>query len=185
MSKSLKGVFGKKKPETKAVVISERTKKEQEKLKSMKEEEILKIVREKVADAFGDTNVDKSTLDEYAKKLCLESELKGIYFSKDSEVVTKYFNMLPKKKKEMFVSGMESTTLESLKSDEVEENETPDKGDFESLQKTNEKLKIKLVITEVSHNKKEKDLRKLLSPFASAFNVSPQFGMVRNSLIHF
>jgi len=75
--------------------------------------------------------------------------------------------------------------LESLQSDVFEEEETaPDDTDFESnLQKTNEKLKIKLVITEISQTKKDKDLRKLLSPFASAFNLSPQFGMFHSALI--
>lgn len=173
---SLKGIF--KKENKKAVQISERTTKEQKVLKNMTKEDFLKIVVEKVNQAFGDNDLDKKTLEDYAKKLCYEEDLKNNYLNKDSEVVTKYFNMLPKKKKELFVSPNESN-IESIQSGELEEDDiVPEKGDFDNLQKTNEKLKIKLVITEISQNKKEKDLRKLLSPFASAFNVSPQFGMV-------
>jgi len=89
----------KEKSQVKHKVITERTKKEQETISKMKKEEILGIVKEKVADAFGDTNLDPKTLDEYASKLSFEDELRRIYFSKDSETITKYFNMIPKKKK--------------------------------------------------------------------------------------
>jgi len=88
----------------------------------------------------------------------------------------------------LIVSKIDPTTLSSgtiqeqgeldFEGDEFEDFEVTD----EDI-KTNQKIKIKLVIVEISHTKKEQNIRKFLSPLASLTGQSPQFGMFHSALV--
>jgi len=45
------------------------------------------------------------------------------------------------------------------------------------------KIKIKLVLTEISQSEKQKKLRRLISPFTSTFGIGPKLGLFHSSLI--
>ena len=49
--------------------------------------------------------------------------------------------------------------------------------------KENQKIKIKLIIVEISHTKKEQNIRKFLSPIATTLGKNPQFGMFHSALV--
>lgn len=144
--------------------------KEQEKFEKMIKEDMLKLVVEKVKN------------EEMAKNLCFKEDLKKNYLNKDPGVVLKYFNNLSKMNKKELFSTKEESKTESLQPEEemeeLNEETDPTKEVFEILKK-NEELKIKLVITEIGQKKEVKDLRKLVSPFLTALNLNPQFGMVK------
>ena len=74
------------------------------------------------------------------------------------------------------VSGVESLPQSISQNQQEDEEEIHFEETDELFSKTNEKIKIKLVITEIAKNNKDKTIRKILSPFASTFDLSPQCG---------
>ena len=114
------------------------------------------------------------------------------YLNKDFKAVKDYFQILESKEKHNIFESTSTTILDSkseslnsnqkefnLEGEEEEEIEFP--KNLEEL-KTNEKIKIKLVITEIHHTQNERNLRKICSPFANILNLSPEFGMFHSAL---
>jgi len=90
------------------------------------------------------------------------------------------------------LSSLLSSKMETMSSTSggpeitIDDEELDQYEDFEVTEedgKTNQKLKIKLVIVEISHTQKEKNIRSFLSPLASMFGQSPQFGMFHSALV--
>jgi uncharacterized lipoprotein YddW (UPF0748 family) len=93
--------------------------------------------------------------------------------------VKEYFQILEIKENKNLFESQNTSKIESFQMKEDDEEEIEKEIEFpEDLQtlKTNEKIKIKLVITEIHQTENERVLRKICSPFASAFNLSPEFG---------
>lgn len=119
--------------------------------------------------------IDEDAMMELALNLCTEDGLKRSYLNKDFKAVVEYFRKIqgPDKKNRML------STSESRSEEKVETiEETEDGLDLISLCRVNQKIKIKLVVAEIAREERDVVVRKLLSPFASVFNLSPRFGMV-------
>lgn len=163
------------------VTFTEKQKEDYEKVKNMDDEVKLKIVKDKV---MKNSDTSPKKLDDFCKNLYNEESIMKTYLNKDHKELKEYFNMISSTKKGVFDSVNTVSKSESVSSEKKEDlalDFDDDIGDLEL--KTNEKLKIKLVITEVAKTKKAKDLRQVLSPFASALNINPKFGMFHSALI--
>jgi hypothetical protein len=186
LAMSLKGAFGKKTTTSKTENVDENKKK---KLKIEKDKynfnllsptERTEHVKEKIINASREDpkNVDEIKLGKVAAKLAEEDGIKEAYLNKSFKSAMEYFQMVPKekKRKSTLISGVESIPTSDSKNMEEEEEEEIFEDEPDIFLKTNEKIKIKLVITEIAKNNKDKTIRKILSPFASTFDISPQCG---------
>ena len=144
------------------------------------------VVQQKIKEA-SKGNIDNKTLNDFSKKLSTSEGIKTAYLNKDFQNAIEYFKSIPKeKKKKVMVSNVEIDVPESIMNeDDEDENFSFEKEDEEFLMKTNEKLKVKLVITEIAKSEKEKTLRKLLSPVASTLNIGPKCGNQKEKLNSF
>jgi hypothetical protein len=174
-------------------IISEKVKNDMEELSKKTEDERIQIVFEKLLNSskYNVSSVDLKKVRTMSKNLSLEESLKESknynlkkdYLNKDFKAVKEYFQILEIKENKNLFESQNTSKIESFQIEKEEEKEEEKEIEFpEDLQilKTNEKIKIKLVITEIHQTENERVLRKLCSPFASAFNLSPEFG---NSLI--
>jgi exoribonuclease R len=181
------GNMTKKKPveEPGKVVIPKEISDDQLRFCSSSEKELCLSVKEKLAFLSGNT---EKSIDELSKRLCVKEELQKAYLNKNFKAVKEYFQKPTLTKKPVF-SNVLSSKMESVQSvNEVgfEDEPVDDWEDFEVTEddsKTNQKIKIKLVIVEISHTKKEQNIRKFLSPLASITGQSPQFGMVSELIL--
>jgi hypothetical protein len=139
--------------------------------------EKMTLVQKKIFQ-FSDEEVDEKKVIQVSQKLASPKGIQEAYLNKNFKQVLDYFQTIPKKeKKDFLVSGIQSDVNGVSGSQEQEEEDfVLEKEDLENLTKTNEKLKIKLVITEIAKSQKEKSLRKLLSPVASTLNIGPKCG---------
>lgn len=162
--------------------------KEQDLFKNTSEKEMILTIKEKLS--FLQGNTEKS-LEDLSRRLCVKEELQKAYLNKNFKAVKEYFSTPNSKtvKKPIF-SNLISSKMENLSSTsqepvdlDFEENEFDDFEVSEEDIKTNQKIKIKLVIVEISHTKKEQNIRKFLSPLASLTGQSPQFGMFHSALV--
>lgn len=149
--------------------------KDVEKLKKLENEDRIKLVGKK----FGGNT-------ENIENLCTENGMKKTYLNKDFKSVIEYFRTFkPTKEKGFFQStesNLESDSTSNSVEIEQEEKELEKLEELSKYSKTNEKVKIKLIISEISKSTPEKNLRKFLSPFASTLNLSPQFGIFHSAL---
>ena len=186
--------IGKKKPSKND--LSDSSKKEKKKieedkkrLEELNDKEKMEIIQKKMFSATGD-DVPEKVLIDFSKKLSTPKGIQEAYLNKNFQNAMEYFQTIPKQKikKNVLVSGVQSELPSSLSepNEEEEEDETFGKEEEEFLMKTNEKLKVKLVITEIAKSEKEKTLRKLLSPVASTLNIGPKCGNQKEkNSIHF
>jgi hypothetical protein len=80
-------------------------------------------------------------------------------------------------------SNIPTSTIDDPQQEEDDEIYSDfDKEDLVTDFKVNQKIKIKLIIVEISHTKKEQNIRKFLSPLATTFGKNPQFGMFHSAL---
>eukprot|EP01080_Neovahlkampfia_damariscottae_P001184 gene1184-10698_t len=186
---SLKGAFGKKKTTKTNEPIDENKKiklkieKDKKEFQQLKDFEKLEFVKEKIITASREDpkNVDHKKLSNVATKLAEEEGIKEAYLNKNFKSAMEYFQTIPKEnKRSTLVSGIESTPQSISQQNDDDEEEIFE--DSELFSKTNEKIKIKLVITEIAKTNKDKTIRKILSPFASTFDLSPQCGMFHSAL---
>jgi hypothetical protein len=119
-------------------------------------------------------------------------KVKKILFFK-KKAAREYFYSTPdldkskQKKTGMFSSvgssNIPTSTIDDSQQEEDDEIYTDfDKEDLVTDFKVNQKIKIKLIIVEISHTKKEQNIRKFLSPLATTFGKNPQFGMFHSAL---
>jgi hypothetical protein len=174
-------MFKNKQKQTKSAILSEKATKELEKMENMDEKEIVLHVQEKILKSsnLSVTDIDLKKLRQMAKNLAFKDDIKAAYINKDFKSVIDFFKILPETKKDSsFLSSKstgESLTLNDENFDEMDEILQLEQSEKQQIE-INEKLKIKLIITEVSHTPKERTVRKILSPFASTLNLSPEFG---------
>jgi hypothetical protein len=148
---------------------------ERKKLAELSETEQFLVIKQKVANAS--KNLDEKKLRLIAQGLSSEKGIQQSYLNKNFQTTLDYFQSIPKQKKETFVSGIQSNVpISDSQEQQDEEDIVIGKEDLEDLIKTNEKLKIKLVITEITKSENEKTLRKLLSPVMSTLNIGPKCG---------
>jgi hypothetical protein len=179
-------VLGKKKSSTSNVndessKAKKKIEEEKKKMESMDSFEKMTIVQKKIHQ-FSEEEVDEKKVIQVSQKLATPKGIQEAYLNKNFKQALDYFQTIPmkekKEKKEFLVSGVQSD-INGVSQEEEEEEEVPiEKEDMENLTKTNEKLKIKLVITEIAKSQKEKSLRKLLSPVASTLNIGPKCGKI-------
>jgi hypothetical protein len=175
-------VLGKKKSSTSNVndehsKAKKKIEAEKKTMDSMDSFEKMTLVQKKIFQ-FSDEEVDEKKVIQVSQKLASPKGIQEAYLNKNFKQVLDYFQTIPKKeKKDFLVSGIQSDVNGVSGSQEQEEEDfVLEKEDLENLTKTNEKLKIKLVITEIAKSQKEKSLRKLLSPVASTLNIGPKCG---------
>jgi hypothetical protein len=149
---------------------------ERKKLAELSETEQFLVIKQKVANSS--KNLDEKKLRLIAQGLSTEKGIKQSYLNKNFQTTLDYFQNIPKQKKETFVSGFQSDVPISDSQEQQDEDIVIGKEDLEDLIKTNEKLKIKLVITEITKSENEKNLRKLLSPVMSTLNIGPKCGKI-------
>jgi hypothetical protein len=172
-----------KKKSTKKVEVKEvkdKFEKEKKIFNSMTEEEKYLAVLEKLYEK--DKTINKGeTQEESAKYLCDIDGLKKTYLNPNFKATLDYFNTIPKKKN--FLSSISEETSSTQKDEEIEEIERYEQVEEIQNIKTNEKLKIKIVLTENVRNEKGKTLRKVLSPFISTFKVGDtKMGMIHAAI---
>jgi hypothetical protein len=121
--------------------------------------------------------------------LCTADGIKKCYLNKDFKSVAEYFKLnvsKPSSKRPMMWSSQSEApdSKSEFLSPEEEDEDDMNSEDLDSLSrvKLNEKLKIKLIITEIDVSKNARTVRHLVSPIAKAFNLSPQFGMFHSAL---
>jgi hypothetical protein len=119
-----------------------------------------------------------------AKNLSDIESLKKTYLNPNFKATVEYFNAIPKKQK--FMSSNSDETVSVSVSEKIEEKSNLEISE-EIIEipnlKVNEKLKIKLVLVEQNKNEKGKNMRKILSPFMSTFNVgSSKMGIIHTAL---
>jgi site-specific recombinase XerC len=184
---SLKGAFGKKQTSSKTTEEVDENKKKKLKIEKDKYNfnllsptERTEKVKEKIIKASREDpkNVDEKKLQKVAAKLAEEEGIKEAYLNKSFKSAMEYFQMVPKEKKirSSLISEVESIPSSDSKHMDEDEDEEIFEDNSDIFLKTNEKIKIKLVITEIAKNNKDKTIRKILSPFASTFDISPQCG---------
>eukprot|EP01080_Neovahlkampfia_damariscottae_P001200 gene1200-10714_t len=181
-------VLGKKKSKTELSDPSKNEKKkimeDKKRLSELDISEKMNLVQKKIQNATG-SEVPEKTLVDFSKNLSTPEGIQEAYLNKNFKNALEYFQTIPKQKEKQnyLVSGVESEVLNSIsEGQQIEEDEIYSKEDEEILMKTNEKLKIKLVITEIAKNEKERTIRKLLSPVASTLNIGPKCGMFHSAL---
>lgn len=174
--------------EEKKIEIPKEIIKEQELFQKTSEKEMILTIKEKLS--FLQGNTEKS-LEELSRRLCVKEELQKAYLNKNFKAVKEYFSKpLSKTDKKPIFSNLISSKMDNLSSTSQEPVDVDFEDDqFEDFEvseediKTNQKIKIKLVIVEISHTKKEQNIRKFLSPLASLTGQSPQFGMFHSALV--
>lgn len=72
---------------------------------------------------------------------------------------------------------------EEEKKEEKEEMDELFRMDSQNQYQIKKKIKIKMIITEITTSKSKKSLRKLISPFTTTLGLSPQFGMFHSALV--
>jgi hypothetical protein len=159
--------------------FSKKVEEERKKLSEMSETEQFTIIKEKILKA-SNGEVNEKKFFQIAHGLASEKGVQQAYLNKNFQTTLDYFSTIPKSEKEKtFVSGVIQSEVPISGSNEQQEEELViEQEDMENLIKTNEKLKIKLVITEIAKSEKEKSLRKLLSPVASTLNIGPKCGKI-------
>lgn len=179
--KKLVGIFSKKKPNE---TLKLKAKEEDAKLEKLSLEEKKEILIRKFLEETGISReeCDEETLSSLSESLCTKEGIKKSYLNKDFKSVVNYFKTLKfKEKKKKILQSTEGISKSESEKIETEEEIEEDLTLYENI-KVNEKIKIKLIITEIAHSEKEKNLRKILSPFADLFKVAPRFGMFHTAL---
>jgi len=134
-------------------------------------------------------------LREWAKSLCVESELKEWYLNPEFAATKQTFDKLEKlNAKIVNANEKKGGVLESSKSS-VETRKDEDFNDidfdFDSIENESEKafmkvgkeVKIKLVIAEICKSDAQKAIRKMLSPVLTKIDSQQQFGMFHSALV--
>jgi hypothetical protein len=164
--------------------VKEKFEKEKKIFNNMTQEEKYMAVLDKLYDKNRTVNKGESQ-EESAKYLCDIEGLKKTYLNPNFKATLDFFNAIPKKKN--FLDSVsegtsklsENTSISQEKEEEIEEIEQYEMVDDVPNIKLNEKLKIKLILTENVQNEKGKTLRKVLSPFISTFKVGDtKMGMI-------
>ena len=152
--------------------------KDQLRMKEMIEDDKINILRKKIEETSKKI-LDQEKLTTFAQNLCIPEYLKTAYLNADFKKVLDYFKSnyeVKTNNASILSSKQESSNIRnSFRQELIEFDEYPIE-DF----KTNEKIKIKLVLTENNRTMKEKTFRKLASPFITGLNI----GDTKLGLIH-
>ena len=138
-------------------------------------------------------NMSDDDLKEYAENLCTIEGLKKAYLNKEFNAINKLFSSMrnisqhgskgfslnSKSESKSLIGMTDSASLDKLPSD-IEEAEELSKKLATRFRDT---IKVKLVIAEIAKNKKERTMRRLLSPIMSSVSMSPQFGLFHSGVI--
>lgn len=159
-------------------LITQKAKDDQKKCDSMSNDEKLKVVKQKLKEYTGNTGnfkfiyqIDDEELEECAIPLCSKKHLQEQYLNKNFKSALDYFN------------SKNIKVEEDEKKEETEEIKELVRMDSQNHYKIKNKIKIKLIITEITTSKSKKSLRKLISPFTTSLGLSPQFGMFHSALV--
>lgn len=154
--------------------IKKSVEKDVETLKKLSNEERLKLISKKC-----------SGKKENLENLCIEEGLKKNYLNKDFQSVVEYFKTFKSTNNQGIFHSTESNMDSEVSLDSTIEDTDKEIQNIEEMSKyfkTNKKVKIKLIIAEQTKSIPEKNFKKLLSPFASTFNLSPQFGIFHTAV---
>jgi len=143
-------------------------------------------------------------LAEYAMTLCDAEGLKDAYLNTEFDKIKKLFTNLEKMDKQES-KWMPSSKTESSSSPESVVEEPVDPLETDNVPKTVEelealereqvekgrgrekikdnKVRIKILISEIAKSSKEKGIRRALAPVMSGLNIGPTFGMFHSGLI--
>lgn len=143
-------------------------------------------------------------LREWARSLCYMDELKECYLNPEFAHTMTLFNDLEQKQQQInaqqekertgFLSSVSSggvsapeqykpedlDDLDVLLQDLEQEQEQPH---FRALQKSKNRVKVKLVIAEICKSSAQKTLRKMLSPVLTKFDHQQMFGMFHSAIV--
>jgi hypothetical protein len=132
-------------------------------------------------------DIDWTKVEKFVKPLIIKEELEKKYLNKNSKAAIQMFKDYSK------MDDEEINLIEDEEEEEFEKNIKKIENETENIQrKIGEKIKIKLVITEIAQSKTQQTFRSVLSPFMTTLNLGniilvnnlgPTFGMFHSSLI--
>lgn len=134
-------------------------------------------------------NMSDDDLKEYADNLGTVEGIKKAYLNKEFTAIKKLFSSMRSMKKMGALSSALSSTASDYTKSECHLERLPD--DIEIAERESsllparfkDTIKVKLVIAEIAKNKKERTMRRLLSPIMSSISASPQFGLFHSGVI--
>ncbi|KAG2377475.1 hypothetical protein C9374_009386 [Naegleria lovaniensis] len=134
-------------------------------------------------------NMSDDDLKEYADNLGTVDGIKKAYLNKEFTAIKKLFSSMRNVKKMGALSSALSSTASDYTKSECNLERLPE--DIEIAERESKLLstrfkdtiKVKLVIAEIAKNKKERTMRRLLSPIMSSISASPQFGLFHSGVI--
>jgi hypothetical protein len=183
--KTLLSAFGKKKQNLDEE-LKERINLEQQDLSKITTKEKQAILTRKIlaTTTLKKEEIDENAMDQLTLNLSTMDGLKSTYLNKDFKAVADYFKTIKSMRSKVPLtsigdSNTGSNTIETIGEDE----EIDDDLDIISKCKVNQKIKVKLIITEIAHEERDRNVRKILSPFASALGLSPRYGMFHSALV--
>ena len=173
--------------ETKKLV--EKIENDKIKLSDKSNEDVLHILKEKILTAAGakENEVQKEELYSSILKFSEVRYIKKYYMNKNFVSTMKYFDLerkdkIGKNEKSHFRSHSEVKGFQSIIDHEEKEDENHhiiSKEMYDELsEKVNEKIKIKIIITDQLKTRNSKNIRALTSPIASMLGLSPTYGLI-------
>lgn len=160
-------------------------------------EEARDIVLEKIKKNIKGAQMNIEDLKRYAVNLSNPEALKAAYLNKEFEGIKKMVRFLRKNFLHQQFDSLPMTKKTSLPSSGIsdiqgfEEEDDDIDFNFDELQEqeqnpraqVKDKVSVKLIIAEIAKSKKEKTIRKLLSPVMNNLDIGPSFGWFHSALI--
>ena len=139
------------------------------------------VVKQKLKKATK-KNYSENQLNNMALKLSEKDKIKKFYLNTNFKAALEYFDVETATPKSAGVLSSSNSTPKSIISN-FEEESIEIVRNLEILEenpKINEKIKVKLILTENARTNNQKTFRKLVSPFLNAFDI----GDTKLGLIH-
>jgi hypothetical protein len=158
---------------------------EKVKYQKMETKEKLLLVKQKLSKLSKNSKLQETVLEALASKLCDEKKLKKFYLNTNFKSVLEYFEIETPKSEGIGISSGSGNTKSLVNTfEDVGEEVKIELSEYpEPIIKHNDKLKIKLVLTENARTKTQKTIRKFASPFIDAFEVGDSsFGMIHSAI---
>jgi hypothetical protein len=150
---------------------------EQQKFEKITNEEKLKIVKKKIDKSTSSFSEEQKI--KFSENLSDIEKLKETYLNQNFKSVVEYFEKTfeVKTQKSMFSSSM-SSLIDNQYESYFQVDDYPEE-EF----KNNEKIKIKLILSEINKTEKEKTLRRIASPFFCALDIGDaRLGFVHSAI---
>lgn len=165
---------------------SESLKKDIEAFQTIPEEEKFETVKKKIQKQTS-SKFDQKNLENLASKLSEKKKLQKYYLNTNFKAVLEYFDLEQEKTTTPGAFSSSNSTPKSLVSefrDEFEDEIIQERIlEYPETKTVNEKIKIKLVLTENVRTDFKKSMRKIASPFVNAFNIGDsELGMFHSAI---